>query len=68
MIWNTIMQSFIRMKIEHDEHGNIYPTRLEIANSVTLLKKLYPKIKWKEGRLCNDNIKQAEDWARQIIK
>lgn len=39
-----------------------------IANSVTLLKKLYPKIKWKEGRLCNDNIKQAEDWARQIIK
>ena len=27
--WNTIMQSFIRMKIEHDEHGNINPTRLE---------------------------------------
>lgn len=27
--WNTIMQSFIKMKIEHDEHGNINPTRLE---------------------------------------
>lgn len=27
--WNTIMQSFIRMKIEQDEHGNINPTRLE---------------------------------------
>lgn len=39
-----------------------------IANSVIILKKLYPKIKWEEGRLCNGNIKQAEDWAKQVIK
>lgn len=39
-----------------------------IANSVKQLKKLYPKIEWKEGRLCNSSTKQAGDWAKQIIK
>lgn len=39
-----------------------------IANSVKQFKKLYPKIEWKEGRLCNRNTKQTGDWAKQIIK
>ena len=45
-----------------------YDFASSIANSVIILKKLYPKIKWEEGRLCNGNIKQAEDWAKQVIK
>lgn len=39
-----------------------------ITNSVKQLKKLYPKITWKEGRLCNGSIKQAEDWAKHVIE
>lgn len=39
-----------------------------ITNSVKQLKKLYPKIEWKEGQLCNGNTKQAGDWAKQVVK
>lgn len=39
-----------------------------ITGSVKQLKKLHPKIGWKEGRLCNGSMEQAEDWARQVIK
>lgn len=38
-----------------------------INNSVKQLKKLYPDVKWKEGRLFNRGNKQAEEWAKQII-
>lgn len=39
-----------------------------IANSVKQLKKLYPKVVWQDGRLCNGNAKQAAVWAKQTIK
>lgn len=39
-----------------------------IANSVKRLKKLYPKITWKDGRLFNGNTNQAGTWAKQTIK
>lgn len=39
-----------------------------ITNSVKQLKKHYPKITWREGRLCNGSIKQTEDWAKQVIE
>ena len=38
-----------------------------INNSVKQLKKLYPEVDWKEGRLFNRGSKQAEEWAKQII-
>ena len=38
-----------------------------IDNSVKQLKKLYPDVNWKEGRLFNRGSKQAEEWAKQII-
>ncbi len=39
-----------------------------ITNSVKLFKKLYPKIEWREGRLFNGSVKQAGDWAKQVIE
>jgi len=39
-----------------------------IANSVKQLKKLYPKVVWKDGKLLNGGAKQAEVWAKQAIK
>lgn len=39
-----------------------------ITSSVKQLKKLYPKIGWKEDRLCNGSTKQAGDWAKQVIE
>ena len=39
-----------------------------IANSVKQLKKLYPKVVWKDGKLLNGGVKQAEVWAKQAIK
>ena len=39
-----------------------------ITGSVKQLKKLYPKIVWKEGRLLNGGIKQAGEWAKQASK
>ena len=39
-----------------------------ITNSLKQFKKLYPKIEWKEGRLCNGSTKQAGDWAKQVIE
>ena len=39
-----------------------------IANSVKQLKKLYPKVVWQDGRLCNGSAKQAAVWAKQTIK
>lgn len=38
-----------------------------INNSIKQLKKLYPNVKWEEGRLFNRGSKQAEEWAKQII-
>ena len=38
-----------------------------IDNSVKRLKKLYPDVNWKEGRLLNRGNKQAEEWAEQTI-
>lgn len=39
-----------------------------IAGSVKQFKKLYPKIEWKEGRLCNGSTKQTGDWVKQVIE
>ena len=39
-----------------------------ITNSIKYLKKLYPQIKWGEGKLLNNGTRQAKDWAKQIIK
>lgn len=39
-----------------------------ITNSAKQLKKLYPEIEWKEGRLCNGSTKQAGAWAKQTIE
>ncbi|WP_279136676.1 flavodoxin [Bacteroides acidifaciens] len=39
-----------------------------IANSVKQLKKLYPEVVWKDGKLLNGGAKQAEVWAKQAIK
>ena len=32
------------------------------------LKRLYPKIEWEEGRLCNRSTKQVGDWVKQAIE
>ncbi len=37
-----------------------------ITNSARELKKLYPKIKWKDARLLNGNTKQTEEWINSI--
>ena len=37
-----------------------------ITGSVKQLRKLYPKIEWQAGRLCNGSAKQAGDWAKQV--
>ena len=39
-----------------------------ITNSVKQLKKLYPKIVWGESRLLNGGVKQAGEWAKQVIE
>ena len=39
-----------------------------IANSVKQLKKLYPKIVWRESQLLNGSGKDAGEWARQVIR
>ena len=39
-----------------------------ITGSVKQLKKLYPKIVWKEGRLLNGSVKQILEWAKQASK
>ena len=39
-----------------------------ITNSVKQLKKLYPKIVWGEGQLLNGSVKQAGEWAKQVIR
>ena len=39
-----------------------------ITNSVKQLKKLYPKITWGEGQLLNGSVKQAGEWAKQVIR
>ena len=39
-----------------------------ITGSVKQLKRLYPKIEWEEGRLCNRSTKQVGDWAKQAIE
>ncbi len=39
-----------------------------IAGGIRQLKKLYPKIRWSEGRLFNSGAKQAEYWSKQIIE
>lgn len=39
-----------------------------ITGSIRQFKKLYPKIKWSEGRLFNSGAKQAENWSKQIIE
>ena len=39
-----------------------------ITGSVKQLKKLYPKIEWEEGRLCNRSTKQVGDWVKQAIE
>lgn len=39
-----------------------------ITNSVRQFKKLYPKIKWGEGKLFNSGAKQAGNWSKQIIE
>ncbi len=39
-----------------------------ITNSVAQLKKLYPDIKWEEGRLLNGGVKQAGEWAKQASR
>lgn len=38
-----------------------------ISDSVKQLKKLYPKIMWKEGRLLNGGVRQAGEWAKQAV-
>ena len=37
-----------------------------ITGSVKQLRKLYPKIEWQAGRLCNGSAKQVGDWAKQV--
>ena len=39
-----------------------------ITNSVKQLKKLYPEIDWKEGKLLNGGPKQAAQWAKQALE
>ena len=39
-----------------------------ITGSVKQLKRLYPKIEWEEGRLCNRSTKQVGDWVKQAIE
>lgn len=39
-----------------------------ITGSVRQLKKLYPDVRWKEGRLCNGSPKQTGDWAKRAIE
>ncbi len=39
-----------------------------IDNSVKQLRKLYPGIGWKQGKLLNDGPEQAGTWARQAIE
>lgn len=39
-----------------------------ITNSVKQLKKLYPKIVWGESQLLNGSVKQAGEWAKQVIR
>ncbi len=39
-----------------------------IDNSVNHLRKLYPGIGWKQGKLLNDGPEQAGTWARQAIE
>lgn len=39
-----------------------------IGNSVAQLKKLYPKINWKDGRLCNGSARQAAEWAQKVVR
>lgn len=39
-----------------------------ITGSVKAFKKLYPKIKWKEGKLLNGGQKQAAEWSKQVIE
>ena len=39
-----------------------------ITGSVKQLKRLYPKIEWEEGWLCNRSTKQVGDWAKQAIE
>ena len=39
-----------------------------INNSVKQLKKLYPDVKWEEGRLFNRGSRQTEEWAKDIIE
>ncbi len=38
-----------------------------INNSVKELKKLYPKIAWREGELLNGGVKQAGEWVKQAL-
>ena len=38
-----------------------------IANSVKQLKRLYPGITWKEGKLLNGNTKGVAEWSKQIM-
>lgn len=38
-----------------------------ISNSVKQLRKLYPKIAWKEGQLFNGDAGKASEWAKQVI-
>ena len=39
-----------------------------ITGSVKQLKKLYPKIEWKEGRLFNGGTANVAGWSKQIIE
>lgn len=39
-----------------------------ITGSVKQLQKLYPQIAWKEGRLFNDEAKQAGSWATVMMQ
>ena len=39
-----------------------------ITGCVKQLKRLYPKIEWEEGRLCNRSTKQVGDWVKQAIE
>ena len=39
-----------------------------ITGSVKQLKKLYPKITWRDGRLFNGGANQAGEWAKQVIE
>jgi len=64
--WNTIMQSFISMKIEHDEYGNINPTRLEYEPGA---RRKIIEGNGKEGKVHEDLIlsKMAETFVIHIV-